>query len=362
MLYSIERYLCCHHGLSRYRSTQPTGLLCRSELCSRFFLVGMLKSLDTWIKSVILFNTFLKLKGIFMETVKKKVWSPSTEQVCEIELPAESIVEMALLELDYPVGGLHKRKIAEALAERFSLTDEQTNGKLKGENGPRAFNFHVGKVTGMLIRSGKMVKTRSGWRDINREQVSEEIVVSEQDPDDSRNTAEKSIEGNYQQIRRELATELLQKIKDNSPAFFEELVIDLLVAMGYGGSREDAGKAIGRSGDGGIDGIIKADPLGLNVVYIQAKRWKGKVGAPPVRDFVGALDGEGVQEGIFITTSDFNPAAKEFAERSSKRVILINGNQLADYMIKHNVGVSTTKTYEIKRVDSDYFTEDTTNS
>ena len=126
--------------------------------------------------------------------------------------------------------------------------------------------------------------------------------------------------------------------------------------MGYGGSREDA-QAVGRSGDGGIDGIIKADPLGLNVVYVQAKRWKGKVGAPPVRDFVGALDGEGVQEGIFITTSDFNPAAKEFAERSSKRVILINGSELARYMINHNVGVSTVDTYEIKRVDSDYFAE-----
>ena len=128
--------------------------------------------------------------------------------------------------------------------------------------------------------------------------------------------------------------------------------------MGYGGSQEDA-EAVGRSGDGGIDGVIKADPLGLNVVYVQAKRWVGNVGEPPIRDFVGVLDGEGVQEGIFITTSDFNPAAKEFAERSSKRVILINGRELARYMIEHNVGVSTTKTYEIKRVDSDYFAEDT---
>ena len=173
---------------------------------------------------------------------------------------------------------------------------------------------------------------------------------------------EESIEENYQHIRKELATELLLKIKNNTPDFFEKLVIDLLVAMGYGGSREDAGEAVGRSGDGGIDGIIKADPLGLNVVYIQAKRWEGNVGAPPVRDFVGALDGEGVQEGIFITTSDFNPAAKEFAERSSKRVILINGSELARYMINHNVGVSTVDTYEIKRVDSDYFAENTENS
>ena len=168
---------------------------------------------------------------------------------------------------------------------------------------------------------------------------------------------EGTIDESYRRIREKLAEDLLQQIKENTPAFFEKLVVDLLVKMGYGGSREDAGRAVGGSGDGGIDGIIKADPLGLNVVYVQAKRWEGNVGAPPIRDFVGALDGEGVQEGIFITTSDFNPAAKEFAERSSKRVILINGSELARYMINHNVGVSTTKTYEIKRVDSDYFTE-----
>ena len=204
-------------------------------------------------------------------------------------------------------------------------------------------------------------------------QTSEETIDNEDDDNltleesievmnDDNQTPDESIETNYQQIRKELAEDLLQQIKANSPTFFEELVIDLLVAMGYGGSREDAGRAVGGSGDGGIDGIIKADPLGLNVVYIQAKRWEGNVGAPPVRDFVGALDGEGVQDGIFITTSDFNPAAKEFAERSSKRIILINGNQLAQFMIDHDVGVSTTKTYEIKRVDSDYFAENTETS
>ena len=174
--------------------------------------------------------------------------------------------------------------------------------------------------------------------------------------------SEELIKENYQKIREELAAELLQKISENTPTFFEKLVVNLLVKMGYGGSQEDAGKAVGRSGDGGIDGIIKADPLGLNVVYVQAKRWEGNVGAPPVRDFVGALDGEGVQDGIFITTSDFNPAAKEFAERSSKKIILINGSQLARYMIDHNVGVSTVETYEIKRVDSDYFAENAENS
>lgn len=312
-----------------------------------------------------------------METVTRTAWDPITEREYEIELPVESIVEMALLKLDYPTGGLHKTKVVEILAQQFALTDEQKNAKHK--NGFRLFNYHVGRVTGALVRSGKMVKPKRSWRGINPEQISETVRETENSFDDqadtsdilsktgdksnrdrTNGTSERSIEENYQQIRKELAAELLQRIRDNTPAFFEELVIDLLVAMGYGGSREDA-QAVGRSGDGGIDGIIKADPLGLNVVYVQAKRWKGKVGAPPVRDFVGALDGEGVQEGIFITTSDFNPAAKEFAERSSKRVILINGSELARYMINHNVGVSTVDTYEIKRVDSDYFAENTVN-
>ena len=295
-----------------------------------------------------------------METVTRKAWDSITEREYEIELPAPDLVEAALLGIDFPVNGLHKKKIAEILEDHFSLTDEQREAKNKSQ--VRVFHLYVGLISRAMINAGKMVELTSGWRNINREQVSEEIRVHEQDSGDSRNPPEKSIEGNYQQIRKELATELLRKIKDNSPAFFEKLVVDLLVAMGYGGSREDAGKAVGGGGNGGIDGIIKADPLGLNVVYVQAKRWEGKVGAPPVRDFVGALDGEGVQEGIFITTSDFNPAAKEFAERSSKRVILINGSELARYMIEHNVGVSTTKTYEIKRVDSDYFAEDTGNS
>ena len=294
-----------------------------------------------------------------METVTKMAWNPSTEQECEIKLPAGSIVEKALLELDYPAGGLHKRKIAEALAERFSLTDEQKNAKLGGTNGPRAFNFHVGKVTGTLIKLGKMVKTKSGRRDINREQVSEEIRVPEQGSRDSRNTLEKSIEGNYQKIRKKLAEDLLQQIKENTPAFFEKLVIDLLVKMGYGGSPEDA-QAVGRSGDGGIDGIINEDRLGLDVIYVQAKRWEGNVGEPPVRDFVGALQGKRARKGIFITTSEFSNRAREYISAIDSRdskVILIDGQQLAQRMIDHNVGVSTAKTYEIKRVDSDYFAE-----
>lgn len=170
-------------------------------------------------------------------------------------------------------------------------------------------------------------------------------------------TAEESIEANYQQIQGELAADLIQRIQDNSPDFFEELVIDLLVAMGYGGSHEDA-EAVGRSGDGGIDGIINEDRLGLDVIYVQAKRWENNVGEPPIRDFVGALAGKGARKGIFITTSDFRNNARNYVKTVDYKIVLIDGHQLAQFMIDYNVGVSVVKSYEIKRVDSDYFAEE----
>ena len=291
-----------------------------------------------------------------METVTRTAWDPITKEKYKIEMPAPEEIRQAILKLDYPSDGIRIKDTAVALAEKFQLSNDQRDAE--NSRGDEVFYHDVVYPQFVhLLKKGKLDQPGGP-------KASYFLAVIPQRPlpvePDLGLTPEKSIKDNYQQIRDELASELLQKIKDNTPAFFEKLVIDLLFKMGYGGSREDA-QAIGRSGDGGIDGIIKADPLGLNVVYVQAKRWEGKVGAPPVRDFVGALDGEGVQEGIFITTSDFNPAAKEFAERSSKRVILINGSQLARYMIDHNVGVSTTKTYEIKRVDSDYFAENSEN-
>lgn len=292
-----------------------------------------------------------------MEMKRKRASDPNTGEY-EIELPVVSIVKKSLLALDYSRGPIKIEDAAEMLAGKFSLTDRQKNARHR--NGFNIYKHYVASAAGALVKNGELGRPKTGWI-VKSKREYRSGTGATRGSGNGGDTSEKSIEKNYQQIREELAAELLQKIKDNSSTFFEELVIDLLVVMGYGGSREDA-QAVGRSGDGGIDGIIKADPLGLNVVYVQAKRWEGKVGAPPIRDFVGALDGEGVQEGIFITTSDFNPAAKEFAERSSKRVILINGSELARYMINHNIGVSTVKTYEIKRVDSDYFAQDTINA
>lgn len=171
-------------------------------------------------------------------------------------------------------------------------------------------------------------------------------------------TPEEVLQKAYQSIRSDLAGEILERIKSNSPAFFENLVIDLMVAMGYGGSRVDAGQSVGQSGDEAIDGIIKEDRLGLDVIYLQAKRWEGTVGRPEIQKFVGALHGKRAKKGVFITTGKFSEEAHEYVKSIDPKVILIDGRALANYMIDFNLGTSTGVTYEIKRIDSDYFAEE----
>jgi restriction system protein len=163
----------------------------------------------------------------------------------------------------------------------------------------------------------------------------------------------------YQKLRNNLEAELLEQVKSSTPGFFERLVIDLLVAMGYGGSRQDAGRVIGQSGDGGIDGTIKEDKLGLDVIYVQAKRWESTVGRPEIRKFAGALQGQRANKGVFITTSSFSREAEDYANVISSKIILVSGDQLVKLMVDHNVGVSPISNYEIKKVDSDYFEGDT---
>lgn len=159
----------------------------------------------------------------------------------------------------------------------------------------------------------------------------------------------------YQNIRTQVADELLEQIANCTPAFFERLVLDLLVAMGYGGSIQDAAKAVGRSGDDGIDGIIKEDKLGLDFVLIQAKKWKNTVGRPEIQAFVGSLAGNRAKKGVFITTSRFSREAREYVKRIEQRVVLIDGEQLSRLMIDHDIGVSEEERYIVKRIDMDYF-------
>lgn len=174
----------------------------------------------------------------------------------------------------------------------------------------------------------------------------------------SEQTPQELLEISYQALHSQLAQDLLDKISTASPRFFEKLVVDLLVAMGYGGSRKDAGKAIGKSGDDGIDGIIKEDHLGLDAVYIQAKRWKATVGRPDVQSFAGSLEGQRARKGVFITTSQFSADAKDYVNRIEKKIILIDGEHLANLCIEFAIGVAPIISYEIKRIDLDYFEEE----
>lgn len=188
----------------------------------------------------------------------------------------------------------------------------------------------------------------------------EDEIETETSEEQSTQTPEELLETAYQKIRKSLASELINKVVELSPAFFEKLVVELLVKMGYGGSIKDAGKAMGKSGDEGIDGTIKEDKLGLDIIYIQAKRWKpgNVVGRPELQKFVGALAGQGAKKGIFITTSNFTKEAIEYTPRNETKIVLIDGHQLAQLMIDYNLGCTPQQTYEVKKMDSDYFGEE----
>jgi restriction system protein len=191
----------------------------------------------------------------------------------------------------------------------------------------------------------------------NNNSNNDQTVITQQ-IEQSQATPEEILESAYQNIRRNLAQELLIRIKASPPRFFERLVVELLVKMGYGGSLKDAGRTTQLTNDEGIDGVIKEDKLGLDVIYIQAKRWdNNSVGRPDIQSFVGALDGQRANKGIFITTSKFADTATQYVKTITKKVILIDGEELANYMIDYGLGVSTFTNYELKKIDSDYFGE-----
>jgi len=171
-------------------------------------------------------------------------------------------------------------------------------------------------------------------------------------------TPEEALEAAYEQLSASLETEILAAVTACSAEFFERLVVDVLVKMGYGGNRKDAGQAVGRSGDGGIDGIIKEDKLGLDTIYVQAKKWDKPVPRPEIQKFAGALQGVRARKGVFITTSSFSEGAVEYARTIENKIILIDGETLAALMVEHGVGVALSNVYEVKRLDTDYFEED----
>ncbi len=205
----------------------------------------------------------------------------------------------------------------------------------------------------LLERYPEYVQFKERKRDENDSARREEVAAPQEQ------TPEELLEQSYRIVNEALAIEVLQRVKECSPAFFERLVVELLVKMGYGGTRQDAGRAIGGSGDEGIDGIINEDRLGLDAIYIQAKRWdSGVVGRPEIMKFVGALQGKRAHKGVFITTSCFTKDSQAYVENISNKVVLIDGASLARLMLENNVGVSSVRSFDIKRIDSDYFSDE----
>ncbi|MFH2107775.1 MAG: restriction endonuclease [Chrysiogenia bacterium] len=277
----------------------------------------------------------------------------------------------------------------EALAKELNLTDEDMKEMLPSGIQSTLVN-RVSWVATYMKKAGLLEATRRGYfkitsrgQDLLKKQPKvinvkllrqypefiefqqlkgtrrgEKVSSSDGTPDISAATPSEALETAYENLRDELGDELLARLKKSSPSFFERAVVELLVKMGYGGSRADAGKAIGRSGDGGIDGIIKEDRLGLDVVYIQAKRWDtNSVGRPDVMQFAGALQAQKANKGIFITTSRFSNEARNYVSQIGSKIVLIDGEQLTNLMIENDIGVSTVSLYPVKKIDMDYFDE-----
>jgi restriction system protein len=241
---------------------------------------------------------------------------------------------------------MKKAGLLEATRRGFYQITDRGRDLLKKQ--PKTINVKLLKQYPEFLEFQQLKGTRSV----------DKVAESKGSSDISTATPSEALETAYENLRDELADELLARLKKISPSFFERVVVELLVKMGYGGSRADAGKAIGRSGDGGIDGIIKEDKLGLDVVYIQAKRWDNNpVGRPDVMQFAGALQAQRANKGIFITTSRFTDDARSYVSQIGSKIVLIDGEQLTNLMIEHDVGVSTVSLYPVKKVDSDYFEE-----
>ncbi|MGB8929903.1 MAG: restriction endonuclease [Anaeromyxobacteraceae bacterium] len=284
------------------------------------------------------------------------------------------------------------RELRDKLAAEFKLSDEDRAARVSNGR-QRTFDNRVGWAKTYLDKAGLITSPRRAWcriADTGRgvlarkpERITKDFLLqfesfrafavrpaaedsdveatptqAEPGSQSATVTPEEALERAYGEIRRKVEADLLDVVGRASPGFFEKLVVELLVKMGYGGTLEDAGKALGRSHDGGVDGIIKEDHLGLDAIYVQAKRWQANVGRPDVQAFSGSLDGERSRKGVFITTSAFTSEAREYVKKIEKKIVLIDGRQLAGLMVDFGIGVNTVNAYEIVRVDGDYFTEE----
>lgn len=282
-----------------------------------------------------------------------------------------------------PNGQLQKQALMQAIESTVPLDDW---ARTVYDNGNTRWRSIFAFASVELVKGGYVTKLRGVWsitdegravaaapydgpaflKELLRRyrvwKASQSIVPAEEEAEDESlfEQPEDRMASILRNAHEALAAELIENIRQCEPAFFEKLVLDLLLKMGYGRRREDAGRTVGQAGDGGVDGIINEDPLGLDTIYLQAKRWEGSVGEGPIRDFIGALDIKGVKKGVFLTTSYYTPAAKAAVEgiRSDKKVVLIDGAHLARLMIEHDLGVSVAKTFALKRLDSDFFAQE----
>ena len=282
------------------------------------------------------------------------------------------------------------KDVIAALADECQLTAEE-RAQLLPSGGTLTFHSRVGWAKTYLKKAGLLTQPKRGMVQIsaagtevlaeNLDALSTKYLYRLKSFQDFRNgnpsaegetkagasapvsvevdlTPDEVIDAAFEKSREALADDVLERVKACSPSYFERLVVQLLIKMGYGGSREEAGRAVGKSGDGGIDGIINEDRLGLDAIYLQAKRWEGVVGRPEIMKFVGALAGQRASKGVFITTSWYTQEAKDYAANSQYKVVLIDGPRLSDLMIEHDLGVSVAATYQLKRIDSDFFADE----
>lgn len=286
-------------------------------------------------------------------------------------------------------GKEHKSKeVKDAVANVFHITEEEREELLPSGRQP-LFDNRIGWTRTYLKKAGLVQNTSRGVYTITS--VGQEVLAENPQTIDnnylqrfdsfrrfllhdsngsefsshtvtvSSQTPQDILEDAFQRINATLAEDLLNEVMKQSPQFFEHMVVRLLTQLGYGGSLENAGAVVGQTGDEGIDGIVREDKLGFNLIYIQAKRWdcEKTIGRPEIQKFVGALAGQGAAKGLFITTAKFSTAAYEYAQKQhTTKVVLVDGNTLAKLMIEYNLGVSTETVYKIKRIDSDFFAED----
>lgn len=280
--------------------------------------------------------------GEAMETLAQQMTLSEEER--EIMLPSGTQTRL-YNRVTWAVTYLTKSMLLEKVARgRFKIAAR--GSEVLTKNPPRIDNTFLAQFPEFqLFKTKKNAKVTIADSSVADNETTEELDA----------TPDEQLDAAYKELRTALADDLLEKVRGGTDKFFEHLVVDLLVAMGYGGSQADRGRVVGKSGDGGIDGVIQEDRLGLDMIYVQAKKWQNPVGPDEIRKFVGSLGEQKAHKGVFITSGAYTAGARQAAEKANAKVVLIDGEHLAQLMIDHGVGVADHKAYVVKKLDGDYF-------